>query len=242
MQKVSRQQKRKEARASRFPKGVRNRFSPTPDIGQVVVSPVPAMPPMFETTIRSIGYWASSGTNNLEQLEILTNSLLHSWTGGGVSTAQALANIGRSYTKYRVCGYDLRFKIVSRSTSDYLTWDVHSPDDLALTVAAGWTLNPQLVMPKAFFHTLPANTKAPCAFDVGWRKYKLSDVIGNNEYLTSDTYAGTLNSSGVPTSPSDLTYCTLVSGLQGGGAQTASNSPLFTVELVQYVQFYDLRY
>jgi hypothetical protein len=242
MQTKASRRMQKKVRKAALPAAMQKKFSPAPDQGQVIVSPVPAMPPMFETSIRTIGYWASSGTNNLEQLEILTNSLLHSWTGGGNNTAQALANIGRSYTKYRVCAYDIRYHAVSRSTSDYLFWDVHSPDDLGLTVASGWSLNPQLVMPKAFFHTLPANTKSPCYQAIGWKKYKLSDVIGNNEYLTSDTYAGTLNSSGVATSPSDLTYCTLVSGLQGGGAQTASNSPLFTVELVQYVQFYDLRY
>ncbi len=242
MQSKSKRQLKKENRTRGVPPAVSKRFTPGPDRGQLVISPAPSLAPMFETTIRTIGYWASAGTNNLEQLEILTNSLLHSWTGGGSLTTQGLANIGRSYNKYRVCGYDLRFKAISRSTSDYLIWDVHSADDLALTVAASWTLNPQLAMPKSFFHTVPANTKSPCSLETPWKKYKMADVIGNNEYLSSDTYAGTLNSSGVPTSPTDLTYCTLVSGLQGGGAQTASNSPLFTIELVQFVQFYDLRY
>lgn len=210
--------------------------------GQVLRSLQPSFPSEFETQVTTVGYWADAGINNTNQAEIKTNSLLSS--SHGLTTVQqsgAAVNIGRNYTKYRVVAYDLKITAISRSTSDYLLLEVHSPDDLAWGAGTSWNAQTNWLLPAHFVHTVPKNTASPCVLHPSVKKYKLHQITGNNNYLTDETFSGGANGSGVFTDPTNLTYCTLISNLWTGGAQTASNSPHVTVELTQYVKFYDLK-
>jgi len=66
-------------------------------------------------------------------------------------------------------------------------------------------------------------------------------VIGNPEFQQDDRYAGTLDTAGVPTSPTDLSYVYFYTGNVTGAAFAASTSPSYHVLLTQYVRFYDKR-
>ncbi len=209
---------------------------------QMIRSLQPTFPSEFETEVVTKGYWADAGATVTTQIEIKTNSLLTSSHGlTAVVQSGAAVNVGRNYTKYRVTAYQLKLTIMPRSTSNYLLLVVHSADDLGIGSGSSWTTANNWMLPYHKMLTIPANTLSPCVLNPATEYHVLHQITGNNNYLTDDDYAGTASTLGVFTDPSNLTYCTVLANLFTAGAQTANNSPHVTVELVQFVKFFDLK-
>ncbi len=204
----------------------------------VLYNPLPSMPDEFDSVIRTFGTIAPTATTASISSVVFTNSLLQTssdFTSSGSSST--LNNIGRNYSKYRVMGYKIKYTLVSRSTGDSHLTVLHTP--IAQTFSAGVNWQPDsATRDKATYHVIVANTKSPCVTG-GGQKYDLMSVVGQSEFMEDASYAGTLNSSGVPTSPTDLTYLYFYTGPVAGGNFTASTSPLILLMLTQYVKFYD---
>jgi len=68
----------------------------------------------------------------------------------------------------------------------------------------------------------------------------MSRIVGQKEYEQELNYAGTIDSAGAFTAPSELTYLTFYQGLVSG-TFTASTAVQISLMLQQYVKFYDKR-
>jgi hypothetical protein len=207
----------------------------------VLYNPLSSMPDEFDTVIKSFGTSLSAAATASVQITLFSNSLLHSSDsfGSGMGTSSTLTNLASNYTKYRVVAYNIEYTVVSRSTSETNFVTLHSPTALTYSSASSFQAE-TVTRDKALFYFVPANTKSPCVQKMR-QGFRMSQIIGEREFQTADSYVGTLSSSGVPTDPSDLTYIYFYMGLASAAAFTAGTAPAIAVTMTQYVKFYDKR-
>lgn len=226
----------KQSAAARAKKPFTNR-----DTRVVLYNSLPAMPDEFDTKVRSFGAIISAGATASINLTVFTNSLLHGTDDiPAISTDSPLNTIGRNYTKYRVVSYRIDYVLVPRSSSvDTNVTVFHSPSANPYGSGSSW-VPASVSRDKSKFHLVPRNTSSPCIVNAS-SGYSLLALVGNPEYEQDDKYAGTLDSSGNATSPTELTYANLTMGQSSGGSFTAGSAPVWNVTLTQYVRFYDKR-
>lgn len=207
----------------------------------ILYNTIPSMPDEFDTVIKAFGKVtsASSGLTSVQFL-VYTNSLLHSadsFTNAVSSTT--LSNIGRNYTKYRVVGYKINYTLAAQDTSPYHFLEYHAPVDPAFPTGAAFA-NEAVTRDKAKYHFVPSTTQYPNVLTSA-ASFKLMQVVGEEEFEQEASYAGGLNSSGVPTDPVDLTYLVLHLGKVSGATFNGTALPDIILTLTQYVRFYDKR-
>lgn len=216
-------------------------FSQTLTKRNVLYNHIPSMPDEFDVPIRTFLTLSSAATTASALAILFTNSLLHGADSYTATTNPIVTNIGRNYTKYRVVGYTKATIASPNDTVDNHLAIVHSPTDLSAGWPSGASWDQSSVMrDKSFYYLVPSSTKSPCMIK-STQKYDLLSIIGNPEFLTDANYAGTLNASGVPTDPVDLTYAYHYSGKANGTNYTASTIPRYSIMLTQYVKFFDKR-
>jgi hypothetical protein len=201
------------------------------------------MSPEFDTIVKTAFVHNSAATTNSIQGQIITNSLLQ--TGATVYTMYTNSmqdELAALYTAYRVVGYSLKYEAVSRSTVDVLLTQIESNEDLTPTFTTGsfWLASPAS-NDQAQLHVVPANTKSPCLKHVKVGKVMLADLVGSDTFETDDNYAGTISSSGVPTTPADVTTSFVIMTKTDSAAFTASTSPYLAGTMLQWVKFYGRR-
>lgn len=200
------------------------------------------MPDEFDTKVRTFSTVLPVGATSSVISAVFTNSLLHGSDDFQPSGSQnpSLAAIGRNYSKYRVVSYRIDYTISPRSTNDCNMTVFHVPTATTFTSASGWSQS-SATSDKARYLLVPSSSKSPCIVH-GSSGYSLMALVGSTEYQQDDKYAGTMDASGIPTSPTDLTYAYFYTGQVSAGAFAASTSPSLMVMLTQYVKFYDKRY
>ncbi len=207
----------------------------------VLYNTIPSMPDEFDTVIKTFGRFSSSGIGlSSVQFTLYTNSLLHSadsFTSSASSTT--LTNIGRNYTKYRVVGYRVHYTLAAVDSSSYHFLEYHSPVDPNFASGSSFALE-AVTRDKAKYHFVPSSSQYPNVMTSS-STYKLIQIVGEEEFEQDATYAGSLNSSGVPTDPTDLTYMVMHLGKVTPATFNGASLPDIVVTLTQYVRFYDKR-
>lgn len=240
-QRVNRRKRVKPARNESFRSNFRAQLRK-----DVVYSSRTLAPAEFDTVVRTHGVCSTGSLTATTLYQILTNSILQTgsgWTSFNQSTAQA--NVLRNYTAYRVMKYCLKYTIICRSTvatnDDALIYVIHTPDAIALATTS-LVAQSDALRDLTHIHALGLATGSPSILSAS-QTYRLDQVVGSDTYIQDDGYAGGSNSSGVPTAPANLTYVTFALGhLAVGGTWAASiTAPVVSVELIQYVKFYDRR-
>lgn len=225
----------KKNNGKKIPKEFKQKRGPN----TILYNTIPSMPPEFDTVIKTFGTILSSAATASVFSEVATNSLLHTADALSGSGSSPLANIARNYSKYRVVGYSIKYNLLSRSTVDVNVAVLHTPNSVSANYPAGSSWNAAApTSDKSFYYLVPASTKAPCLTG-GSQKYQILSVLGQEEFEEDNTYYGTINTSGVPTAPTDQTFVAFYSGQASGGTFTANTTPHISVTLKQYVRFYD---
>lgn len=220
---------------------VRKQFKPDQH-RLVLYNSLPSMPDEFDTKVRTYSNILPTAATASISSVVFTNTLLHGSDDFNPTLAQnaSLASIGRNYTKYRVVSYRIDYVAKPRSTTvDCNLTVLHTPNVQAFSGGTTW-LGESATRDKAKVHIVPRSTDSPCIV-TGSSGYPLMAVIGNPEYQQDDKYVGTIDASGIPTSPTDLTYVYFYTGNVTGTVFTANQSPSYHVMLTQYVRFYDKR-
>ncbi len=207
----------------------------------VLYNTLPVMPDEFDTIVPS-GFIMDSATVNVSATLLLnTNSLLATSHSTGITVSQSLFldELIRTYESYRVVAYDLKYHWVSRSTLDSNLVILHTNEDPAFSTGVFGLQG--LTYPNPFHLLVPATSKSPCAGTVVCPRHSLADVVGSPTFATDDSYAGSINSTGVFTSPATLTYMVFYFGTITGAIWVANTAPYLSGTFHQYVKFYGRR-
>ncbi len=205
----------------------------------VMYNRLPTVPDELDWKVDTFGVISPAGATSSVISTIYSNSLLHSadsFTGSGQSSV--LADVAAQYTKYRVVAYKISYTLSPRTTTDVNMTVVHSASDPGFSSAVSW-LPSSVTRDKSVYHLVPSSSKSPCILHAG-SFYNMSRIVGQKEYEQEANYAGTIDSAGVFTAPSDLTYITFYQGLVTG-TFTAGTAAQISLMLQQYVRFYDKR-
>ncbi len=231
----TRGKKRKDDTAN---KKLEKRFHDTPP-RIVLYNRLPTVPDELDWKVETFGVISPAGATSSISSTVYTNSLLHSADSFSTSGQNsALADVASTYTKYRVVGYKISYTLSPRTTTDVNMTVLHSPSDPAFSTAVSW-LPSSVTRDKAIYHLVPGSGKSPCIIHAG-SYYSMSRIVGQKEYEQEINYAGTIDSAGVFTAPSELTFLTFYQGLVSG-AFTAGTAVQISLMLQQYVRFYDKR-
>lgn len=229
--------KRKDKRA-KASKKFENKFRDTPP-RIVLYNRLPTVPDELDWKVETFGVILPVGATASISSAVFTNSLLHSadaFLGSGQNAS--LADVASTYTRYRVVGYKVSYTLSPRTTVDTNMTVVHSPSDPSFSSAVSW-LPSSVTRDKAIYHLVPGSSKSPCILH-GGSYFSMSRIVGQKEYEQELNYAGTIDSAGVFTAPSELTYLTFYQGLVTG-TFTANTAVQISLMLQQYVKFYDKR-
>jgi len=195
----------------------------------------------IKTRVSSTLFIQNSGITNSVVDQIVTNSLLL-YTGGVTNIQDPIAaNLGKSYSKFRVTGYQVRVSWASRGTVESNLAFCHTPATLGISTGNGFnTINTQLSNPKTTIILVPAATKSPCAGEYKSPHFTINQIVGDRETQFDTNYVGASSSTGVFSDPSDPTYFSLVQA-NYSTIFTVNTTCSFIVRLIQDVEFYDLR-
>lgn len=209
----------------------------------IMYNQLPTVPDELDWRVVTYANSGAAGATASISQYFFSNSLLHSSDSFNGAHAQnpTLPKVALNYTKYRVVGYRMHYTLMPRDTSGDVNLTIlHTASDPAYSSAVGF-LGESALRDKSQYFLVPASTKSPCVIR-GTKSFQMARIIGEKEYQQDDSYAGTVDSAGVFTSPADLTYITFYQAPSGGGSFTAGNAVRVQFIIEQFVRFYDKRY
>ncbi len=199
------------------------------------------LPMELPAKIWTNGFYNSSATTNSIQSTVVTNSLLlsaHSFTSGGQSSF--LDELALEYQKYRVMAYSLEVELIGRDDQRVSVSLAHQTNLPSYATGSAFDFSSAAV-PRSQYLIVGTNTDSPNVVNFKKVMYRIEDMVGTTAFLAEENYAGTINSSGVFTSPSSPTYSVLHYGQIDGTAFGANSCPLIRVRMCQWVNFYSRR-
>jgi hypothetical protein len=202
-------------------------------------------PPHIDASVVHCGTFKTSVITASENHAIFTNSLSltastvgdnTAWTS--VAQSDYLGDLIKVYERFRVFKYHAKIEFVGRAAQSIYCAVIHSTNDPGYAAASPFQFK-AVCNPHTSLVVAPPST---ASMNVVSRVYtkSVSELLGSQQNLLDETYAGSISSNGTITNPGALTYLVLhvapVSGIF-----TVDTTPEMIVTLTRSVRFYDPR-